>query len=93
KEKDNYTLVIKLYVDSVIITPRKLFKELDYIEIKSLIIGSMFKVLLYNLLVYKGQIFNFYLIYKVKRKLTQLYKKLRLVFIKHFNKKKKKILT
>ncbi|KAF2466623.1 uncharacterized protein BDR25DRAFT_236920, partial [Lindgomyces ingoldianus] len=70
KKKNNYTLVIKLYADSIIIKPRKLFKKLDYTEIKSLITGSIFKVLLYNLLVYKGQIFNFYLIYKVKEKLT-----------------------
>ncbi|KAF2468383.1 uncharacterized protein BDR25DRAFT_231726, partial [Lindgomyces ingoldianus] len=58
KEKKDYTLVIKLYADSVITTPRRLFKELDYIKIKSLIISSIFKVLLYNLLIYKGQIFN-----------------------------------
>ncbi|KAF2464186.1 uncharacterized protein BDR25DRAFT_243279, partial [Lindgomyces ingoldianus] len=58
KKKKDYALAIKLYVDSVIITPRRLFKELDYTEIKSLIISSMFKVLLYNLLIYKGQIFN-----------------------------------
>ncbi|KAF2471965.1 uncharacterized protein BDR25DRAFT_221925, partial [Lindgomyces ingoldianus] len=58
KKKNNYALVIKLCADSVITTPRKLFKELDCTEIKSLIISSMFKVLLYNLLIYKGQIFN-----------------------------------
>ncbi|KAF2468419.1 uncharacterized protein BDR25DRAFT_231552, partial [Lindgomyces ingoldianus] len=58
KKKEDYALVIKLYADSVITTPKRLFKELDYIEIKSLIISSMFKVLLYNLLIYKGQIFN-----------------------------------
>ncbi|KAF2467720.1 uncharacterized protein BDR25DRAFT_233678, partial [Lindgomyces ingoldianus] len=58
KEKEDYALAIKLYVDSVITTPKRLFKELDYTEIKSLIISSMFKVLLYNLLIYKGQIFN-----------------------------------
>ncbi|KAF2472642.1 uncharacterized protein BDR25DRAFT_220050, partial [Lindgomyces ingoldianus] len=58
KEKEDYALAIKLYADSIIITLRRLFKELDYIEIKSLIISSMFKVLLYNLLIYKRQIFN-----------------------------------
>ncbi|KAF2462516.1 uncharacterized protein BDR25DRAFT_249030, partial [Lindgomyces ingoldianus] len=54
KEKKDYALAIKLCADSVITTPRRLFKELDYIEIKSLIISCMFKVLLYNLLIYKG---------------------------------------
>ncbi|KAF2477343.1 uncharacterized protein BDR25DRAFT_208607, partial [Lindgomyces ingoldianus] len=58
KEKEDYALAIKLCVDSVIITPRRLFKELDCTKIKSLIISSIFKVLLYNLLIYKGQIFN-----------------------------------
>ncbi|KAF2474427.1 uncharacterized protein BDR25DRAFT_215994, partial [Lindgomyces ingoldianus] len=59
KEKEDYTLAIKLCADSVIITPKRLFKELDCTEIESLIISSIFKVLLYNLLIYKGQIFNF----------------------------------
>ncbi|KAF2463879.1 uncharacterized protein BDR25DRAFT_244413, partial [Lindgomyces ingoldianus] len=58
KEKKDYALAIKLCANSVITTPRRLFKELDCTEIKSLIIKSTFKVLLYNLLIYKGQIFN-----------------------------------
>ncbi|KAF1970960.1 hypothetical protein BU23DRAFT_472000, partial [Bimuria novae-zelandiae CBS 107.79] len=54
KKKNNYMLVIKLRVNSVIITLKKLFKKLDYIEIKSLIIKDTFKVLTYNLFIYKG---------------------------------------
>ncbi|KAF1965481.1 hypothetical protein BU23DRAFT_585012 [Bimuria novae-zelandiae CBS 107.79] len=69
--------------DSVITTPKELFKELDYIEIESLITGDTFKVLTYNLSIYKGRIFN----------LRLPYEKSRLVFAGHSDKEKKEILT
>ncbi|KAF1969222.1 hypothetical protein BU23DRAFT_653653, partial [Bimuria novae-zelandiae CBS 107.79] len=93
KEKNNYTLVIKLRVDSVIITLKELFKKLDYIKIESLIAGDTFKVLTYNLSIHKGRIFNLRLVREIKGKSTQPYEKSRLVFAGHLDEEKKEILT
>ncbi|KAF1973896.1 hypothetical protein BU23DRAFT_580108 [Bimuria novae-zelandiae CBS 107.79] len=92
-EKDNYTLVIKLRVDSVITTPREPFKELDYTEMESLIAGGTFKVLIYDLSIHKGRIFNLRLVREIKGKSTQPYEKSRLVFAGHSDEEKKEILT
>ncbi|KAF1968501.1 hypothetical protein BU23DRAFT_479870, partial [Bimuria novae-zelandiae CBS 107.79] len=54
KEKNNLALSLKLYIDNIITTPNKLFKELDYIKIDTLIINNTFKVIAYNLTKYIG---------------------------------------
>ncbi|KAF1965002.1 hypothetical protein BU23DRAFT_585238 [Bimuria novae-zelandiae CBS 107.79] len=63
------------------------------IKIESLIAGDTFKVLTYNLSIYKGRIFNLRLVREIKGKSTQPYEKSRLVFAGHSDEEKKEILT
>ncbi|KAF1979026.1 hypothetical protein BU23DRAFT_449188, partial [Bimuria novae-zelandiae CBS 107.79] len=54
KERDNFILALKLRADSIITILREPFKEFNYIEIDTLIINGIFKILFYNLFKYLG---------------------------------------
>jgi hypothetical protein len=95
KEQTDIKLAIKLRKNSVITTPRDLFKRSQQQEINSLIIRGVFEFVQYNLNKHLGvQIFNFRLVNKVKEKATNsLFKKSRLVVQAYNNKGKELILT
>jgi hypothetical protein len=61
---------LKLRAEGKITTLGALFKELDCIEIDTLIANSIFKVLTYNLLKHLRRIFNLCFIQEVKGKTT-----------------------
>jgi len=48
KEKDLYNLTIKLCQDNIITASRRLFKELDTLEIDALASKNVFKFIQYN---------------------------------------------
>jgi hypothetical protein len=95
KEQTDIELAIKLQKDSVITTPKNLFKRSQQQEINSLITREVFEFVQYNLNKHLGvQIFNSRLVNKVKRKATNSpFKKSRLVVQAYNNKDKKLILT
>jgi hypothetical protein len=63
-------MLLKLRVERKITTLGALFKELNCIEIDTLIANSIFKVLSYNLLKHLKRIFNLRLVREVKGKTT-----------------------
>jgi hypothetical protein len=63
-------MLLKLCAEGKITTLGALFKELDRIEIDTLITNSTFKVLSYNLLKHFRRIFNLRLVQEVKGKTT-----------------------
>jgi hypothetical protein len=93
KEKNDYTLAVKLRADGVITTPGAPFEESDRTEVDALIGNGIFKVEQFDLHKHTGRIFNLRLVREVKGKNTHPYEKSRLVFAGHSDEEKKAVLT
>ncbi len=80
KERADYDLSLKLRKDSIITTPRKLFKLLDKKEIDALVTRGVFAFKQYDEYKHSSYIFKLRIVRKVKEKqISTPYEKSRLV--------------